>query len=120
MVSLFSRLIVPVALLSLALAACDACDLTIVTDSLPDGVVGRPYSFELEEDCGGDVWFLAEGSLPPGISLTEEGLLAGTPSRAGEFIFTVGLEDFYGRHVVKGFSLTIKDSAAPPPAPPGD
>lgn len=103
----------PVALLSLALAACDACDLAIVTDSLPDGVVDQPYFFELDEDCGGDFWFLADGSLPPGISLDDDGVLAGRPSRTGEFFFTVGLEDFYGHQVVKGFSLTIKDPVAP-------
>lgn len=120
MVSRLSRLAASVILLSLALAACDACDLAIMTGGLPDGVVGQPYYFELAEDCGGDFWFLADGSLPPGISLDDNGVLAGRPSRAGEFFFTVGLEDFYGQQVVKGFSLIIRDPVAPPLTSPGD
>ena len=115
MIRLVSRLAVTVTLLSLALVACDPCELTIVTGHLPDGVAGQPYFFELQEECGGDVWFLADGSLPPGISLTDDGVLAGSPSHAGEFLFTIGLEDFYGNQVVKGFSLTIRDPAVPPP-----
>jgi hypothetical protein len=114
MKSFLPRLALTAALLSLTFAACESCDLAIVTGTLPDGVVGRAYYFELEEDCGGDIWFLADGSLPPGISLTGEGELVGTPSRAGEYFFTVGLEDFYGHQVVKGFSLDVRG-----PAPPG-
>jgi len=113
MSSLLPRLAVTITLLSLAFAACDSCELAIVTGRLPDGVVGRPYFYELEEECGGDIWFLADGSLPPGISLTGDGVLVGTPSRSGEYFFTVGLDDFYGRQVVKGFSLTIRDPALP-------
>ena len=120
MATLAARLAVTVTLLSLALVACDPCDLAIETGSLPGGVVGQPYYFELAEDCGGDFWFLADGSLPPGISLDDDGVLAGRPSRAGEFFFTVGLEDFYGHQVVKGFSLTIREPAAAPPISPGN
>jgi hypothetical protein len=116
MISLLSRLAVIVTLFSLALGACDTCELAILTGGLPDGVVDRPYVFQLAEDCGGDIWFLADGSLPPGISLSEDGVLAGTPTLAGEYLFTIGLQDFYGREVVKGFSLAIRETAALPPS----
>ena len=84
------------------------CELEIETDALPDGTVGQFYAFELDSDCGGDFWFLRSGNLPPGIALEDDGDLVGTPTRRGEFIFTVGLEDlFTGELVFKGFVLTI-------------
>jgi hypothetical protein len=94
------------------LSGCgDDCDPKIKTNSLPDGTVGAYYKVELDSDCssGREFWFLADGNLPPGISLRDDGEISGTPTTAGTFFFTVGLEDTFvgGGVVFKGFSLTV-------------
>ena len=98
--------LVPVALGSVGCG----CDLEIKTRTLPDGIVGSLYRFELDSHCGGDVWFLESGTLPPGISVLDDGTLRGVPSQAGTFNFTIGLFDFGGDRTFKGFSLTVIES----------
>lgn len=101
-----------VSLLAFPLAGC--CDLAIETAALPPGQVGQPYSFEMDSDCGGDFWFLSEGTLPAGISFRSDGVLSGTPTSAGTFLITLGVDDIDGGQVFKGFSLTILGPPAPP------
>jgi hypothetical protein len=89
---------------------CSDCDVKITTPRLPGAVVGVEYSFQLDSDCGGDVWFLDFGSLPPGIELQDDGDLRGTPIVAGTFIFTVGVFDFNdGDESFKGFSIEVTE-----------
>jgi len=87
------------------------CDLEIKTRTLPDGTIGSLYTFELDSHCGGDEWLLESGTLPPGISLLDDGTLRGVPSQAGTFNFTIGLFDFDGDRTFKGFSLTVLESS---------
>lgn len=90
-----------------SLPGCD-CDLKITTTSLPDGVVGVNYSVSLDSDCGGDTWFLQSGDLPPGIGLSQNGRLSGTPTLVGTFVMTIGVVDDFDNDVAfKGFSITV-------------
>src|SRR5262249_23561697 len=73
---------------------CDDCNLEITTNPLPDAVVGVPYSFGLNSECGGDTWFLASFDLPPGVGLQSDGDLVGVPSVPGIFSFTIGVVDY--------------------------
>ena len=50
---------------------------------------------------------LGEGSLPPGLELTEEGLLSGIPTATGTFFFTLELSDQYHRTEVQDYALTV-------------
>ena len=62
----------------------------IVTESLPNGTVNTVYSQTLF--AAGDapiLWTLDSGSLPGGLSLSDDGVISGTPSSAGSFSFTV-------------------------------
>ena len=64
-----------------------SCPLQITTASLPDGVVGEPYEAQLEA-VGGDPpysWSMADGVLPPGLSLASDGKITGTPTSAGRW-----------------------------------
>jgi hypothetical protein len=92
----------------------DDCDPRIRTNTLPDGMVGVFYKVKLDSDCSSwyeSSWFLADGTLPPGISLLNDGEISGTPAAAGTFFFTVGLENTYsGDRAFKGLSLTIKQA----------
>jgi hypothetical protein len=60
-----------------------------------------PYTWSL---VGGS------GSPPPGISFTAEGRLAGKPSAAGTFNFTVRLSDAAARATQKSISITVTDA----------
>src|SRR5512135_2895691 len=96
---------------------CSSCDLRVSTRMLPDATVGIRYDVPLTSNCGGDAWFLQTGTLPPGIGLQEDGELAGIPTLAGIYTFTVGVVDFpSGSTAYKGFSLTV-DPALPTPTP---
>ena len=105
-----SRIGLLIALLLFAAAplACSDCNTEISTNSLPDGSVGVVYSFALASNCGGDFWFVNDGSLPPGIGLLDNGILRGTATSAGRSTFTIGvIDDETGDSAFKGFSLTI-------------
>lgn len=68
---------------------------TIKPDSLPDAIIGLPYEVKLYVDPSSsiDVWEIAKGSLPPGLSLSKldsiHGVISGTPSQEGTYYFTV-------------------------------
>ncbi len=95
-------------LLLAAPLGCSDCDTSIATNALPDGTVGVVYSFALASDCGGDFWYLADGNLPPGIGLQDNGILVGTATRAGVSTFTLAVVDEHsGDTAFKTFTLTI-------------
>lgn len=93
---------------ALAVAGCSDCSLEVATSGLVDGSVGTPYFAELTSECGGDLWFLQTGQLPPGIGLQDNGDLEGLPTTAGTFTFVVGVFDFGSEETAyKGLALTI-------------
>jgi hypothetical protein len=66
----------------------------ITTQTLPDATVGQAYSFQLEQSCGSHdaaSWQLLDDQPPPGITLSWDGLLFGTPTVAGSFGVRVSL-----------------------------
>jgi large repetitive protein len=75
--------------------------LAIVNTAAKPGTVGQPYSETLTArrlvslnptTTGSDVsaaWSVQSGALPPGVALSAEGLLAGTPTAEGSYRFVV-------------------------------
>ncbi len=64
--------------------------------SPPPGSVGGAYSHSLAAATGGTgpyTYAVASGSLPPGMTLSASGLLAGTPTAGGTFNFAVRATD---------------------------
>ncbi|HEV2761215.1 MAG TPA: hypothetical protein VGV86_16770 [Acidimicrobiales bacterium] len=58
----------------------------------PGGTVGTPYSHQLTMNTHlspAPTFRVVSGTLPPGVSLTPQGLLAGTPTAPGTYEFTV-------------------------------
>lgn len=95
---------------------CSDCDLRVSTRMLPDATVGIRYAVPLTSNCGGDAWFIQTGGLPPGIGLEEDGDLAGIPTLAGTYTFTVGVFDFgTGRAAYKGLSILVAPAATATP-----
>jgi hypothetical protein len=67
--------------------------------TLPDATAGAPYSFTLAA-AGGQApysWRITDGTLPAGLSLNgAQGTIAGTPTVAGTFNFTLEATDATG------------------------
>lgn len=64
------------------------------TMTLPTGVVGASYAAGLES-TGGDgsfLWRVIEGVLPPGLTLSANGTVSGTPASAGTYPLVVEVE----------------------------
>ncbi len=86
----------------------------VVTETLPGATALAPYVCALKASGGKPpyIWS-AEGSLPVGIALDENGVLGGTPRESGRFAFTVVVTDAAKRSARKVLLLNV----APAPAP---
>jgi hypothetical protein len=65
--------------------------LAILSRRLPPALAGGPYDVQIRA-LGGDgsvhEWRLVDGALPPGLTLTGDGRLHGTPTQVGTSTFT--------------------------------
>ena len=88
--------------------------LSIQPASLANGTVGIAYSqtFGASGGSPGYTWSLTSGALPNGLTLNT-GVLAGTPSVAGTFTFTLTVMDDAGARANKDYALAIARVAAP-------
>jgi len=87
-----------------------ATALTIATSApLPDGAVGSAYTQTLAATGGTApyTWSRSAGALPPGVSLSTGGLLAGTPTTPGNYGFTAQVTDAGGLVTAKAFSILV-------------
>ncbi|MBI3682288.1 MAG: putative Ig domain-containing protein [Acidobacteria bacterium] len=87
---------------------------SIATTTIPNGVVGVPYSFTLAAQGGTAplTWSVTGGQLPPGIGpITNTGQLTGTPTIAGSYNFTVQLTDAIRATTSRTFTMAINSPA---------
>lgn len=69
---------------------------TTPSGTLGTPTVGQSFSYQLQasDPEGSNVSFIVHsGSLPPGIGVSASGLVSGTPTTAGSYVFEVRLED---------------------------
>ncbi len=86
----------------------DAPVIAITPAALPAMQIAAPFSQQLSASGGnGSYTFSASGNLPPGLSLSPSGLLAGTPNSAGTFNFTVTAKDGLNYSGNQTYSVTI-------------
>ena len=89
--------------------------LTITTAaSLPGGTVGAAYAQPITASGGATpyTWAVTGGSLPPGLSLNaSNGALAGTPTSAGTFNFTIQVKDASNATATQAFTATMASGA---------
>lgn len=91
--------------------------LSITTTSLPSGSLNAAYTPTTLQASGGVPpysWSLVSGSLPNGLSLSTSGTIAGTPTEAGLFPFTVFVSDSQNPALTgqKALSISVGDLAA--------
>src|SRR5262249_54447648 len=105
---------------TLSIEVLPASVLTILNaGTLPVAAIGVPYRVELHAISGSPPYSWSKkkkkkfGTLPDGISLSDDGVLSGTPSTEGVSNFTVRVTDSGGRDAAKPFSIEV----GPPPPP---
>lgn len=93
----------------------DSPPLAITTSSLPAGRVNDPYSATLA-GTGGETpyqWSMYGGSLPPGLSLSSDGVISGTPTSdvGTPYLFQVQLSSADNQTQVTNFSIAVDGMA---------
>jgi hypothetical protein len=80
--------------------------------TLPAGRSGRSYHRRLTGEGGTPPhrFALESGSLPPGLALSDEGVLSGTPTGAGDWSFTARVVDSGGQSATQSYQLRIMGS----------
>ena len=96
--------------LALSLGASPALAYKVKDKPLPNGQDGVAYSYQFEGDGGTapHKFRILNGSLPAGLSLSQDGAVTGTPNGAGTLSFWVQGEDSTGLKSERLMSLTIE------------
>ena len=84
--------------------------LSLAPASLPNGTNGTPYATQTFVASGGAApygYAVTAGTLPPGLSLSADGVLSGTPTSVGTYGFTVTATDVDGDTATGTYSVQI-------------
>jgi hypothetical protein len=84
--------------------------VTILPSTLPDAVKGVAYTQALQAVGGTAPYAFAvtAGSLPPGLRMSRDGLLSGTPTAVGTTSFTITATDAAGRSANRRYALSVR------------
>ncbi len=96
--------------LGIAIGSSTPTGLTITTaPTLVSGAVGANYSTTLFATAGTPPyqWTLVSGALPPGLGLSINGVISGTPTTAGTYNFVVRVTDNQFASATQSFTLTV-------------
>jgi subtilisin family serine protease len=97
---------------TLSIVVSAAPTLTITTVTLPQGTIGVGYSTGVSATggTGSYGWTLVSGHLPPGLALTSgtpSATIAGTPTKKGNYSFTLRVTDGAGHVATKALSIFV-------------
>jgi uncharacterized protein (TIGR03437 family) len=86
--------------------------LNITTTALPAAIVGASYNAGLSAAGGTPpyAFVLSTGNLPPGITLSNNGVFTGTPTATGSFSFTVNATDNAGATINAPLTLNVNSA----------
>ncbi len=82
----------------------------------PPAEVGVAFAMPLRVDEAPDAqnsWWLAAGTLPPGLTLAPTGVIGGTPAAAGVFDVTLGVSNPHNAQALPSLELTLVVAARP-------
>jgi hypothetical protein len=101
--------------LRFAYPASVSSDLEIRTRAVADALPGEIFDFALDGKGGSSpyTWSISNGSLPAGLTLTQDGLVTGTPPSEQRASFTVTLRDNTGATVEQTLTLNVTRTPAP-------
>lgn len=85
-----------------------------LTGTPPVGILGQPYDYAFTTAGQPEPTVTTTGALPAGLTLSEAGVLAGTPTAAGSFTFTVTATNIAGNSDPLPVTIEITDTTAPP------
>lgn len=93
-------------------------ELEIITDSNPPAAaLDQPYgefAFEAEGGSGTGYVFSADPNLlPPGMIISSDGVLSGTPTRVGNYQFVLQVRDSLGDRAQANFALEVVSVGEP-------
>jgi hypothetical protein len=95
--------------------------VSIDTSGLPGASLGLTYSVALQASGGTEpyAWSVLSGTLPAGLALSNDGVLAGTPTAPGQYSFVLQVADPQGRKATHAYAITVTDTTVPaaPDAP---
>ncbi|HTB18054.1 MAG TPA: hypothetical protein VK708_08045 [Bryobacteraceae bacterium] len=81
---------------------------TVSTSSpLPNGPVGVAYSQQITATGGTPPYIFNMNNNPPGLTITQSGVLNGIPTQAGTFSFNIGVVDSLRGQTVSPFQVTF-------------
>jgi len=90
----------------------------ITTDSLDDATAGTPYEDTVAvEGSPTPTVTVTEGELPAGLTITDEGVISGTPTTPGTFTFTVTASNGDTGDVTATYTIVV-EAAPVVPTPP--
>ena len=93
-------------------AAHAACSINIGPASMPDATLNQNYSQLLS--ASGAIppftFLISSGALPPGLKLSVDFRIQGTPTSAGSYSFQISVTDSTGCQARKSFGLKVIDS----------
>ncbi|QQD77194.1 fibronectin type III domain-containing protein [Curtobacterium sp. YC1] len=78
--------------------------------------VGVPFSFQYRLEPSGSSVAVTSGSLPPGLSMSPAGLVAGTPTAAGQSVYSMTItppQGYPGEPGQYSDSITVKPAPVP-------
>lgn len=86
-------------------------------NEIPDGWVDERYEAQIVLSAGSPTieWGYT-GDMPDGLTLTDDGLISGTPKEAGKFTFSVTATNDAGKVFLKNITIAVARKDVPPEA----
>ncbi|HYL74433.1 MAG TPA: putative Ig domain-containing protein [Bryobacteraceae bacterium] len=94
--------------------------VSIATNSLPFGGVNQSYTGQVTATGGSGnyIFGLQSGNLPPGLNLSQQGIISGAPTVAGTYSFVVRVLDTQTQQTAtKNLSIGVMQISTPSPLP---
>ncbi len=88
-----------------------ASDLAVASATLPGAGLGATYNDIVHAAGGVAPYSWIASGLPPGLSLTADGVISGTPSVAGNFSATIAVRDVHGIVASRVLGLAVAPAA---------
>ncbi|MCB9647691.1 MAG: putative Ig domain-containing protein [Deltaproteobacteria bacterium] len=106
----------------------EGAGITFLTNALPRALIDKPYldeageavSLRARSDSSTVAFAVVQGDLPDGLSMSEAGVISGTPTAQGTFSFVVVGRDAAGQQDLRAFGIVVDEPEVETPADPDD